>query len=256
MSTQSSMNIGVGELRSPEALKAALAELIATALFVLVGVGAIASLIASEGSDAVLVIALAHGLAFAMLVAGIRGISGGHVNPAVTFALVITGHVTVIRGGMYIGAQLLGACIGALLLRAFIIDSVLAEIPGGGGHALDGAAGEAWQGMLLTALGAFALVWTFFAVAVNPRLGSGHVAPLYIGLAVLVVYLFLEPLTGGGINPARTFGPAVFLPGTEEGVAGRWEDFWIYYIGPLLGGGTAGIGYFLLYLMPGPSANA
>jgi glycerol uptake facilitator-like aquaporin len=92
-------------------------------------------------------------------------------------------------------------------------------------------------------------------VAVNPRLSSGNAAPLYIGLAVVVVHLFLVPLTGTGINPARTFGPALFLPATAEGVPGRWDDAWIYYVGPLLGAAAASLSYYMLYLMPSKSAT-
>jgi aquaporin TIP len=250
MATQAIANEGIEELTSVEALKASLAELIATALFVVLGVGSIAAAVAN-GGDPLPSVALAHGLAFALLVAGIAGISGGHINPAITFSMVITGHVSVTRGAMYIVAQLIGACIGALLLRAFILDSVLETIGGGGGQAInDAAVGEAWQGLLLEAIGAFVLVWTVFAVTVNPRVSSGIAAPLYIGFAVGAVYFFLFPLTGAGINPARTFGPALFLPGAADGVAGRWDNAWVYYIGPLLGAAAAGLLYYVLYLMP------
>ena len=128
---------------------------------------------------------------------------------------------------------------------------MLEAIPGGGGVALnEGVVTEGWHGMLLEALGTFVLVWTIFAVAVNPRLSSGNLAPLYIGLAVGAVYFFLVPLTGAGINPARAFGPALFLPGAADGIPGRWDDAWIYYIGPLLGAAAAGLSYYMLYLMP------
>jgi MIP family channel proteins len=250
MATQST-SIGLEELTSPEALKASVAELIATMLFVMVAVGAVA--VAAAGGS-VVGIALAFGFTIALLVAGIGGISGGHINPAVTFAMIITGQINVTRGVMFIVAQLIGACIGALILRAFIVDSVLEAIPGGGGDALNtDVITDAWKGMFLEAMGTFVLVWTVFAVAVNPRLSSGNAAPLYIGLAVVVAHLFLVPLTGTGINPARTFGPALFLPATAEGVPGRWDDAWIYYIGPLLGAAMASLTYYMLYLMPAKS---
>jgi aquaporin TIP len=251
MATQANMNLGLEELTSTEALKASAAELIATALFVMVGVGAVAAVSASGATDGSTTVALAHGAAFALLVAGTLNISGGHINPAITFAMLITGHITLLRGLMYIVAQLIGACIGVLLLRAFLVDDLLAAIPGAGGQAINSAAvGQAWHGLLLEALGTFVLVWTVFAVVVNPRAGSGAVGPLYIGFAVLVVSLFLYPLTGAGINPARSFGPALFLPATEGNIAGRFDDHWIYWIGPLLGAATAALTYYLLYLMP------
>lgn len=247
MTTQS-MNVGMEELTSPEALKASIAELVATALFIMIGVGGVA--VAGAGGG-VVAVALGFGFAIALLVAGIIGISGAHINPAVTFAMVITGQTSVMRGVMYIVAQLIGACIGALILRAFILDEVLRAIPGGGGNALNTEIiTDSWKGMFLEAMGTFVLVWTIFATAVNPRTGSGNMAPFYIGLAVLVVHLFLIPLTGTGINPARTFGPALFLPAAAEGIPGRWDDAWIYYVGPLLGSAVAALSYYLLYLMP------
>jgi aquaporin TIP len=258
MATQASMGIGVEELSSPETLKAAAAELIATGLFVMLGVGSVAAFVASSGqstslTDGVPIIALTHAFAYALLVAGISGISGGHINPAVTFAMLITGRVSVVRGLMYILAQLIGACIGVLLLRAFITDSTLDLIPGAGGEALSSAVGQAWHGMLLGGMGTFVLVWTIFAVTVNPRTSAGVAAPLYVGLAVGAVYFFLVPLTGAGINPARSLGAALFLPAASQGLAGRFDDQWIYWIGPLLGSSAAALSYYLLYLMPGPN---
>ena len=248
MATQSSM--GFEELTSAEVLKAAAAELIATMLFLMVTIGSIAAAV-SSGTPLLPTVALTFGFSIGLLVAGIGGISGGHINPAVTFAMMITGNVTVVRGLMYIVAQLIGACIGVLILRAFLVDDLLATIPGAGGDAIDTAVvSQAWHGMLLEAMGTFVLVWTVFAVAVNPKLGSGNVAPLYIGLSIAVVHFFLIPLTGCGINPARSFGPALFLPATEGDIPGRFDDHWIYWIGPLLGAATAALTYYLLYLMP------
>jgi MIP family channel proteins len=250
------------ELTSPEALKAAAAELVATAIFVMVGVGTIAAFVASQGettalADGVPSIAIAHGLTIALLMAGIGVVSGGHINPVVTFAMVVTGQMNPVRGGMYIVAQVIGACIGALLLRAFVSDIVLEAIPGGGGQAIASqVVGKSWHGLFLEALGTFVLVWTFFAVAVSPRGNAGTLAPLYIGFAVLVIQIFLVPFTGAGINPARTFGPALFLPGAADGIPGRWDDFWIYYIGPLLGAAAAASLYYAFYLMPSRSESS
>jgi MIP family channel proteins len=233
-------------------MKAALAELIATAIFIMVSIGAVAGVFTAGGSDAVPTIAMAFGLSIALLVAGIGGISGGHINPAVTFAMIITGQISVAKGGLYIVAQLLGAIIGALILRAFLVDELLEVIPGAGGNAINtSVVSETWHAMLIEAMGTFVLVWTVFAVAVNPRFSSGNAAPLYIGFAVLVLHLWLIPLTGAGINPARTLGPAIGLPGVADGVPGRFEDHWVYWIGPLLGAAAASLSYYMLFLMPG-----
>lgn len=254
MTNPATSSLGFEELTSTEALKASVSELVGTAIFVLIAVGSVSVAVAGGG---VVGVAAAHGFAYAFLVASIGGgRSLGHINPAVSFALIITGQVSLMRGVMYIVAQLIGACIGVLLLRAFVLDDVLAEIAGAGGLAVSGAVSEAWHGMFLEALGTFVLVWTFFAVAVNPRSSSGSVAPLYVGLAVLVVMLFLIPLTGGSLNPARTFGAALFLPGVADGLPGRWDDAWVFYVGPLLGAAAASLSYYMLYLMPGRQASA
>jgi len=262
MAGQANMNLGTEELTSPEALRAALAELVATGLFVLAGVGSIAAFIAASGGEATLAdglptIALAHGFAFGLLAAGAAGISGGHLNPAVTFAMVITGQISVVRGAMYVVAQLAGACLAALALRAFVEDVVLENIPGGGGSAVTPeVVGATWHGLLLEAIGTFVLVWTVFAVVVHPRNRAGPIAPLYVGLSLAVVYFFLFPFTGSGVNPARTFGPALLLPGAAEGLSGRWDAFWVYYLGPLIGAGAAGLLFYLAFLMPGRGRSA
>jgi aquaporin TIP len=231
---------------STDDLKASFAELLATMLFVFIGVGSVAMAIFEAG--AVLEIAMAHGLAIALLAAGIGPISGGHINPAVTFAMLITGRIAVPRAVLYIIAQLIGACLGVLLLRGLLSDELLSFVPGAGGHAIEGSiVTEPIYGMGIEAVMTFLLVWTIFATAVSPR-GSALIAPLVIGFAVLVIHVVAVPMTGAGVNPARTFGPALLLPGAAEGVIGRWEDFWIYYIGPLIGASAAALSYWLLYL--------
>jgi MIP family channel proteins len=247
MASRPGFDIGASDLTSPAALKASFAEFIATTLFLFIGVGSVAAFISASGPntslvDGVPMIALAFGLAIAFLAAGIGPISGGHINPAVTFAMIITGHTSVVRGLMYIIAQLAGACLGVALLRAFLADEVILAIPGAGGNSINAQVITGnLQAIGVEAVGTFILVWTVFAVAVSHRSKSETVAPLYIGLAVLIAHIILVPLTGCGINPARSFGPAL--------VNGRWEDQWVYWVGPLIGAALAGLIYTYLYLM-------
>ncbi len=258
MAAQTGMDLGFEDITSFSALKAALAELIATMLFVMISVGAYASFLVAGGqntsfSDGIPMMALASGLAFGVLVAGIVGISGGHLNPAVTFGFMITGQVNVVRGVMFIVAQVLGAILGALLLRALILDDVLRAIPGGGGLLINTAVvKESYEGMILEALGTFALVWTYFGVAISNRSNQGVSAALYIGLAVVVVTLFLLPFTGAGLNPARELGPALALPKVAQGLPGRFHEWWVYWVGPMLGASFAGLTYYVLYIMSEP----
>jgi aquaporin TIP len=229
----------------PRLWKSAIAEGIAVLLFVFIGAGAVAvittpGIITADGGltvPALTGIAFAHGLAIATMVAMTAGISGGHVNPAVTFALVVTGRMKAGPGVVYVAAQLIGAVLGALLLQIVLVGEVEGALGAHGGvsPAVDGEGAGVVVEMVLT----FVLVFTVFAVAVDPRRGLGSIAPLMIGLAILIDHFVGVPLTGASMNPARSFGPAL--------VANEWTDHWIYWAGPGLGGALAGMVYMLLY---------
>jgi aquaporin TIP len=233
-------------------LRAVLAEFIATMLFVFLGAGAVAVItgalpLPAEGGEPLGVdtaaslvgIALAHGIAIAILVAATAHISGGHVNPAVTFAAVITGKMKAGPGVIYVAAQLAGAVVGALLLDAVLVSEVQGNL---GAQSLnDAALTSTVAGVLVEVILTFVLVFTVFAVAVDPR-GPAAIAPLAIGLAVLVDHFVGVPLTGASMNPARSFGPAL--------VANEWDDQWVYWVGPLIGAAIAGLVYYFVYLTP------
>jgi aquaporin TIP len=232
--------------------RAVFAEFIATLLFVFLGAGAVVmvtgALPLSGGGDvtgvitvdpgsALIAIAITHGLAIAALVAATARISGGHVNPAVTFAAVVTGRMKAGPGVLYVAAQLIGAVLGALLLDWVVTDQVAGNL---GAHGINEAALQSTgAGVVVEAILTFVLVFTVFAVAVDPR-GPANLAPIAIGLAVLVDHFVGVPLTGASMNPARSFGPAL--------VANEWDDQWVYWVGPLLGGALAGLVYYFLYL--------
>ena len=228
--------LAIEDFSSWDAWRASIAEFIAVFCFVFLGAGAVVSseiFIGDEGTvtaGRLVAIALAHGLAIAIMVAATARISGGHVNPAVTFSAVITRKIGATKGGMYIVAQLLGAALAALLLKAVIPDALEGGL---GSHAL-GAGISAGAGLVTEIVLTFVLVFVIFATAVDSR-GPGHLAPFAIGIAVLVIHLMGVPLTGASVNPARTFGPAL--------AAGAWADHWIYWIGPLIGGAIAALVY-------------
>ncbi len=218
--------------------QAVFAELIATALFVFVGAG---SVIVVGGpltdTGGVVAIALAHGLVIALLVAAIARISGGHINPAVTFGAVITGRMKLSTGVLYVAAQLTGAVIGALLLEAALVGEVEGNL---GAHVLNLEVLEGrGAGVLVEAVLTFVLVFAVFATAMDKR-GMANLAPIAIGLAVLVDHLVGLRLTGASMNPARSFGPAL--------VADFWDDHWVYWLGPLIGGGLAALVYYLTFM--------
>ena len=222
---------------SREAWRSTLAEFIVTLLFVFLGAG---SVVVSGGLpngdlDAARlgIIAVAHGLAIAILAYATANISGGHINPAVTFAAWMTNKISAARGLMFIAAQLSGAVVGALLLLATIPAAADTNL---GAHAL-GPDVSISMGLLMEIIVTFALVFVIFATAVDPG-GMGNLAPLAIGLGVLVDHLV--PITGASMNPARSFGPAL--------VSGAWSDHWIYWVGPLLGGAGAGLVYQFMFI--------
>jgi MIP family channel proteins len=241
--------------------RAVLAEFIAVALFLFVGCGAIVTItgvLGGAGSPnegitpandpaALVAVAFSFGVALVVLIGATTAISGGHLNPAVTFALVITGKTKLTVGVIYVAAQLLGAVVGVFLLDLVVVNSV-SDPSHLGATTLNGAALESTgAAVVVEAILTFVLVFTVFATAIDKR-GLGHVAPLAIGLAVFIDHFVGVPLTGASMNPARSFGPAL--------VSGTWDDQWVYWIGPLIGAGIAGLLYYLVYLTHGDEEAA
>ena len=227
------------EFTSKEAWRSTLAEFIATLLFVFLGAGTVIVTGGLPNGDLdaarLAVIALAHGLAIAVLVYATANLSGGHLNPAVTFAALLTKKISAARGLMFVVAQLAGAAVGALLLLATIPDAADTNL---GAHAL-GPGVSVSMGLLMEFVVTFVLVFVIFSTAVD-RGGMGNLAPLAIGLTVLVDHLVAVPITGASMNPARSFGPAL--------MSGQWADHWIYWVGPLIGGAIAGLVYQFVFI--------
>jgi aquaporin TIP len=208
-------------------LRPCLAEFIGTFALVFVGIGAIKT----AGHD-VLGVALAHGLTIAAFATATMHISGGQLNPAVTFGLVCGGHMTVPNALRYWISQLLGALCAALIcLGLFGRDVVVTGTP------QLAIALNPLQGILVEAILTFFLVFVVHATAVDPR-GARSVAGLVIGATITLDILFGGPLTGAAMNPARVLGPAL--------AAGFWRDHYVYWLGPLLGGALGGLVYRVL----------
>src|SRR3989449_8741353 len=180
-----------------EKLRPWIAEFVGTFALIFVGIGAIKT----AGHD-VLAVALAHGLTIAAFVSATMHISGGQLNPAVTFGLVCGGHMTVAGAIRYWIAQLLGGIAAALIcLGLFGRDVVVTGTPQLAVN-LNGG-----QGILVEAILTFFLVFVVHGTAVDPR-GRG-LAGFAIGATITLDILFGGPLTGAAMNPARVFSPAV-----------------------------------------------
>ncbi|KAI5651261.1 hypothetical protein M9H77_37266 [Catharanthus roseus] len=219
--------------------KAYLAEFISTLLFVFAGVGS-AIAFNKVTSDAPLdpsglvAVAVCHGFALFVAVAVGANISGGHVNPAVTFGLALGGQITILTGLLYWVAQLLGSIVACFLLK--VVTGGLA-VPV---HSLAAGVGAA-EGVVMEIIITFALVYTVYATAADPKKGSlGVIAPIAIGFIVGANILAAGPFSGGSMNPARSFGPAV--------ASGDFAGNWVYWVGPLVGGGLAGLVYSNVYM--------
>jgi MIP family channel proteins len=164
-------------------------------------------------------------------------ISGGHLNPAVTVAMLLTGRISLPRSLSYILAQLVGGTLGALLLRP-----IFPDLPAGLGATVLGDGVTPMQGVLIEAVLTFFLVFVVFGVAVDPR-GPKQLFGICIGLVLTFDILAGGPLTGASMNPARSLGPAL--------ASGTWTAHWVYWVGPLLGGAIAGLAYNQFFLPAG-----
>ncbi|KAL7597091.1 aquaporin TIP1-1 [Lactuca sativa] len=227
------------EVTHPSAIKAFVAEFISTLIFVFAGQGSGMAFgkLTDGGATTpagLVAAALAHGFGLFVAVSVGANISGGHVNPAVTFGAFIGGNITLLRGIFYIIAQLLGSVVACLLL--FFSTGGLATT----GFSLS-AGVSIWNAFVFEIVMTFGLVYTVYATAIDPKKGDvGIIAPLAIGLVVAANILAGGAFTGASMNPAVAFGPAV--------VSWDWRCHWIYWAGPLIGGGIAGAIYELIFI--------
>jgi len=175
-------------------------------------------------------------------------ISGGHINPAVTWATLITRKISLLRACIYWVSQLLGALVGAGILKGLIPP----EIPTGlGCHSINPLL-SVGQGFAAEIVFTFIFIFVVFATAISPFVGKvaplsggseygpGKLTPFAVGMTILILHTVGIPLTGASMNPARSFGPAV--------VQQCWANHWIYWIGPLFGSTSAAIIAQLLFL--------
>ncbi|KAI3706653.1 hypothetical protein L6452_24538 [Arctium lappa] len=236
--------IEVDELTKWSFYRAIIAEFIATFLLlyitVLTVIGYKSQTDATRNPDhcggvGLLGIAWAFGGMVFVLVYNTAGISGGHLNPAVTFALFLGRKVTLPRALMYILAQCSGATCGCGMVKAFQRTYYISY--GGGANELSHGYGRG-TGLGTEIIGTFILVYTVLSTT-DPKRNArdSHVpvlAPLPIGFAVFMVHLATIPITGTGINPARSLGAAVMYNKKKS-----WDDHWIFWVGPMVGAAGA-----------------
>ncbi|KAI4879839.1 hypothetical protein NFI96_016482 [Prochilodus magdalenae] len=219
----------VQELKTLCFWRAVLAELLGTALFVFMGISAMIGNGNSSYPDQEVKVALAFGLAIAILSQSLVHISGAHLNPAVTLGMVVSCQISVCRAMWYMLAQIIGGVLGSgivLGVRPEAIDSL-------GLNKLNGVSpGQAFGMEFLLTL---QLVLCVLATMDKRRLDVAGSASFAVGLSVGLGHLAGVSYTGCGINPARSFGPAL--------VTVQFENHWVFWAGPLCGGVVAALLY-------------
>lgn len=215
--------------------KTFIAEVIGTAILVLFGCGAAVLMGAQIG---MLGIALAFGLAIVAAAYGIGPISGAHLNPAVSLGAFMAGRLPAGALLAYVAAQVVGAVIGAAVLYVIASGQAGYDIAVGGLGQNGYGAGYLGEYSLTSAL-LFEVVMTFLFVTVilgaTQEGAPGAMAGLAIGLTLVAIHLVGINVTGVSVNPARSFGPALFVGGKAM------ADLWVFIAAPLAGGALAGI---------------
>jgi MIP family channel proteins len=216
------------------------AEFLGTFALVFFGAGAICIdfHLRASGGLGLPAIALASGLAFAIMVCALGHISGGHFNPAITIAYWVTKRLSTLDSLAYWGAQLLGAIAAASFLKLVMPEDTGNNVFLGTPELMRDY--PRWSGMALEGIATFFVVLVVFATIVDERASFRSVAGFAIGLTIALGILVAEPLTGGALNPARALGP--------ELVSRHWLNWGIYWVGPLGGGFLAGLLYDSLFL--------
>ena len=202
------------------------AEFLGTFTLCFAGQGAIVMQQAA-GTNSLLIVAVAHGLALAVMISALGAWSGAHFNPAVTLGFWITRRISLTSAITYWVSQLVGAIAASFLLRAVVPGEPGAAVHFGVPMLAPGV--SLGQGFLLEFVMTFFLVTAVWGTAVDER--GPKIGGFGIGLTVCMDILFGGPLTGAAMNPARAFGAAC--------ASGVWTDHWLYWVAPMAGGAAA-----------------
>uniref|UniRef100_A0A1A8GIQ7 Aquaporin 1a, tandem duplicate 1 n=1 Tax=Nothobranchius korthausae TaxID=1143690 RepID=A0A1A8GIQ7_9TELE len=221
------------EFKSKEFWRAVLAELVGMTLFIFLSISTAIGNPNNANPDQEVKVSLAFGLAIATLAQSLGHISGAHLNPAVTLGMLASCQISLFKAVMYIVAQMLGSALASGIVFGTRPNATSAL----GLNALNGVTPS--QGVGIELLATFQLVLCVIAVTDKRRRDVTGSAPLAIGLSVCLGHLAAISYTGCGINPARSFGPALILS--------DFTDHWVYWVGPMCGGVAAALIYdFLL----------
>lgn len=217
--------------------KQALAEAIGAFALVFVGAGSVAATANLGGQEALVTRALAHGVVIMVMASALAHISGGQISPAVTFGLWVGRKIKADLAAVIIVAQLVGSVVaGFLLLAIYPLKDGGLGTPGLG----PAIANSPGMGVVVETVLTFLLVFVVFATAVDPRGAAKQISALAIGLTVAMDWFVGGNLTGAAMSPGRWIGPAL--------ATGNFADWYVYWVGPLLGGAVAGAVYTAVFL--------
>ncbi|KAF1860727.1 hypothetical protein Lal_00000140 [Lupinus albus] len=256
------------EASHPAAIRAAFAEFFSMLIFVFAGQGSgmAYSKLTNNGPatpEGLIVASLSHAFGLFVAVSVGANISGGHVNPAVTFGAFVGGNITLLRSILYWIAQLFGSVVACILLN--FATGGMSQNPTSFSYGskviirlvrqtyVDGACWEetsafslssgvsVWNALVFEIVMTFGLVYTVYATAVDPKKGNvGVVAPIAIGFIVGANILVGGAFDGASMNPAVSFGPAL--------VSWSWTHHWVYWLGPFIGSAAAAIIYDNIFI--------
>jgi len=213
------------------------AELIGTFGLVLFGCGAAAvagaTTLGGLSGLGLLGIALAFGLSVVVFAYAIGGISGCHINPAVTIGVLVAGKITAKDAVVYIVAQLIGALLGAFVLQQILGGQLAGFSPGEWAYGSNGW-GKGYQNEYGTSAAflteaVLTFIFLFVILATTSKIGNSTMAGLAIGLTLVLIHLVAIPITGTSVNPARSFGPAILAGGQAL------SQLWLFIVAPIVG---------------------
>lgn len=213
-------------------LKKYLAEFIGTFVLVFFACGTAAVVgCSAENGTGYLLTALAFGLVIVAMAYSIGNVSGCHINPAVSIAMLVSKKMSVNDFVGYVIAQFLGAIAGSAVLMAFV-----GKESGLGANALYD--GNIWLSLLIEVILTF--VFVIAILGVTSKVNNSAVAGIVIGLSLTLVHILGISFTGTSVNPARSFGPALFVGGDAL------SSVWVFIVAPLVGGALAAVVYNFL----------
>ena len=212
-------------------MKKYFAELVGTFVLTLLGCGTAVSLNCGSDTASVVGTAMAFGLSVVAMAYAIGGISGCHINPAISFGLCLSGKLSVKDTVMYIIFQIIGAILAAAVLYALVATSP--ELALGTKTGANACSGSVLNGLLAEIVLTTLFVLVVLGATSKTNGATNNFAGLAIGLSLILIHLVGIHYTGTSVNPARSIGPALF----EGGKA--LQQLWVFIVGPLVGGALA-----------------